>query len=220
MVSVMGSSGSGKSTQLNIIGRLDTYDTGEYWLDDTLIEGVSETRAAHLRNRFFGFVFQAFNLIPFKSALENVALPLYYQNISRKKRNLIALEYLDKMGIREWADHLPGELSGGQQQRVAIARTLLLEPKIVVFDDSTAAIDAETEQRLLAAISEYAEDWAVIIVAHRLGSLMHADEILFVDEGRIIERGKHEELLELGGRYRALYDLQANPVDASYLEQE
>lgn len=123
-VSVMGSSGSGKSTLLNILGILDNYDLGDYYLDGTLIRSQSETRSAALRNRYIGFVFQSFNLISFKNALENVALPLYYQQVPRKKRNRIALEYLERMGLKDWAEHMPNELSGGQKQRIAIARAM------------------------------------------------------------------------------------------------
>ena len=149
MISVMGSSGSGKSTLLNIIGILDSYDTGEYRLDDMLIKDVSETKAAYLRNKILGFVFQSFNLISFKNAMENVALPLYYRGVGRKKRNKIALEYLEKMDIREWADHLPGELSGGEQQRVAIARAMVTQPKVLLADEPTGALDTETSYGLI-----------------------------------------------------------------------
>ena len=145
LVSIMGPSGSGKSTLLNIIGLLDTFDSGEYLLDNQIIKRMSERQAAYFRNKFFGFIFQAFNLISFKSAVENVALPLYYQNIRRRKRNTIALEYLDKMGMRNWADHLPGELSGGQQQRVAIARAMISEPKVILADEPTGALDTDKE---------------------------------------------------------------------------
>ncbi|MEA3480211.1 MAG: ABC transporter ATP-binding protein, partial [Bacteroidota bacterium] len=140
LVSIMGSSGSGKSTLLNIIGILDSYDSGVYRLNDTLIKDMSETKAAHFRNEILGFVFQSFNLIPFKNAMENVALPLYYQGMNRNKRNKIALEYLDKMDIKEWAEHLPGELSGGQQQRVAIARAIVTNPKVILADEPTGAL--------------------------------------------------------------------------------
>ncbi len=128
MVSIMGASGSGKSTLLNILGILDTYDTGEYYLDNLLIQNLSETKSAELRNKMIGFIFQSFNLINFKNAMENVALPLYYQGINRKKRNNIALAYLDRMGLKDWAHHMPNELSGGQKQRVAIARALIAKP--------------------------------------------------------------------------------------------
>src|SRR5439155_11802048 len=123
LVSIMGASGSGKSTLLNILGILDDYDSGEYWLGDTMIRGLSEARAAHYRNRFIGFVFQSFNLLPFKTALENVALPLYYPGLSRRKRNAIAMQYLERVGLQDWTEHVPAEMSGGQKQRAAIARS-------------------------------------------------------------------------------------------------
>ena len=131
LVSIMGSSGSGKSTLLNILGLLDNYDSGEYMLNNILMRDLSQTKAAQLRNKFLGFVFQSFNLLAFKSAIENVALPLYYQKVNRKERNKLALEYLDRMGLKEWANHLPSEMSGGQKQRVAIARALIAKPKVI-----------------------------------------------------------------------------------------
>ena len=132
MVSIMGASGSGKSTLLNILGILDTYDSGEYYLDDLLIRDLSESRAAELRNRMIGFIFQSFNLISFKNAMENVALPLYYQGVPRKQRNALALDYLERVGLRDWAEHLPNEMSGGQKQRVAIARALIARPQVIL----------------------------------------------------------------------------------------
>jgi len=167
LVSIMGPSGSGKSTLLNIIGLLDTYDSGEYQLDNRIIKKMSEKQAAYFRNRFFGFIFQAFNLIPFKSAVENVALPLYYQKIGRRKRNTIALEYLDKMGMRDWADHLPGELSGGQQQRVAIARAMISNPKVILADEPTGALDTETSYEMMDLLKTINQKGVtVIIVTH------------------------------------------------------
>ena len=167
LVSIMGPSGSGKSTLLNIIGLLDTYDSGEYQLDNRIIKKMSEKQAAYFRNRFFGFIFQAFNLIPFKSAVENVALPLYYQKIGRRKRNTIALEYLDKMGMHDWADHLPGELSGGQQQRVAIARAMISKPKVILADEPTGALDTETSYEMMDLLKNINQTGVtVIIVTH------------------------------------------------------
>src|SRR6266545_403707 len=143
LVSIMGSSGSGKSTLLNILGLLDGYDNGTYHLEGQLMRGLSERQAAHYRNRFIGFVFQSFNLIGFKNAVENVALPLYYQKVPRRRRNRIALEYLERVGLRDWAEHLPGELSGGQKQRVAIARALIGKPRLILADEPTGALDSE-----------------------------------------------------------------------------
>ena len=144
MVSIMGASGSGKSTLLNILGILDTYDTGIYTLNGQLIRNLSETRAAELRNRMIGFIFQSFNLISFKNAVENVALPLYYQGVGRKKRNAMALEYLDMVGLKDWAEHMPNEMSGGQKQRVAIARALIAKPQVILADEPTGALDSKT----------------------------------------------------------------------------
>ena len=149
LVSIMGASGSGKSTLLNILGILDTYDTGEYHLDGVLIKNLSENRAAELRNRMIGFVFQSFNLIGYKNALENVALPLFYQGVSRKKRNAMAMEQLERMGLADRAHHLPGELSGGQKQRVAIARSLITNPSIILADEPTGALDSKTSKDVM-----------------------------------------------------------------------
>ncbi len=149
MISVMGASGSGKSTLLNILGILDNYDSGEYSLDGIAIRKLSERKAAALRNQLLGFVFQSFNLISFKNAMENVALPLYYQKVSRKKRNLIAMEYLERMGLTEWAHHLPNELSGGQKQRIAIARALIAKPKVILADEPTGALDSVTSLEMM-----------------------------------------------------------------------
>ena len=143
-IALIGESGSGKSTLLNILGILDTYDTGIYTLNGQLIRNLSETRAAELRNRMIGFIFQSFNLISFKNAMENVALPLYYQGISRKKRNAMALEYLDMVGLKDWAEHMPNEMSGGQKQRVAIARALIARPQVILADEPTGALDSKT----------------------------------------------------------------------------
>jgi len=167
LVSIMGSSGSGKSTLLNILGILDNYDEGEYRLDGKLIAGLSETKAALMRNEYIGFVFQSFNLISFKNALENVALPLYYKNISRKKRNKIALEYLDKVGLLDWAEHMPNELSGGQKQRVAIARSLIANPKVILADEPTGALDSATSFEVMEILRDInKEGITVIIVTH------------------------------------------------------
>ena len=148
-VSIMGSSGSGKSTMLNILGILDNYDEGEYHLNNTLVKGLSERKAAHYRNHLIGFVFQQFNLISYKNALENVALPLFYQGLSRKKRNVKAMEYLDMVGLKPWAEHMPNEMSGGQKQRVAIARALISQPKIILADEPTGALDSVTSIEIM-----------------------------------------------------------------------
>lgn len=167
-ISVMGSSGSGKSTLLNIIGILDDYDSGEYRLDSLLIRNLSQTKAAQYRNELIGFVFQSFNLLNFKTALENVALPLYYKNVGRSKRNKTALEYLDKVGLKNWAEHLPTELSGGQQQRVAIARALISKPKIILADEPTGALDSKTSLEVMQLLKDVnrEEGVTIIIVTH------------------------------------------------------
>jgi putative ABC transport system ATP-binding protein len=167
MVAIMGSSGSGKSTLLNIIGILDNHDKGEYFLNNTPIANLSESKAAYLRNRMLGFVFQSFNLIAFKNALENVALPLYYQKVSRRKRNKIAMEYLEKVGLGPWAEHLPNELSGGQKQRVAIARALISQPKVILADEPTGALDTQTSYEVMQLLTSLNKDGlTVVIVTH------------------------------------------------------
>lgn len=166
-VSIMGSSGSGKSTLLNIIGILDEKDSGIYELDGIPIEHLNETKAAEYRSRFLGFVFQSFNLIGYKTALENVALPLYYQNVSRKERNRKAMVYLEKVGLAPWANHYPNELSGGQKQRVAIARALITEPKVILADEPTGALDSKTTHDIMKLLQEINnEGKTIIIVTH------------------------------------------------------
>lgn len=194
LVSIMGSSGSGKSTLLNIIGLLDTYDEGELLLDNKLIRNfsvarkneLSERRAAHLRNDTIGFVFQSFNLISFKNARENVALPLYYKGINRKKRNKIAMDYLEKMGLGDWAEHLPNELSGGQKQRIAIARALIAEPKVILADEPTGALDSSTSLEVMKIFKEINRSGiTVIIVTHENDISRETDRIIRLRDGYI-----------------------------------
>lgn len=185
-VSIMGASGSGKSTLLNILGILDSYDSGDYFLNGTLIKNMSEKRAAQFRNEMIGFVFQSFNLINFKNALENVALPLYYKNVSRKKRNLIAMEHLDKMGLKDWAHHMPNELSGGQKQRVAIARALISNPKIILADEPTGALDSKTSKEVMNVLSNLnSTGITTIIVTHELEVAQATKRIINLKDGKI-----------------------------------
>jgi putative ABC transport system ATP-binding protein len=188
MVAIMGASGSGKSTLLNILGILDTYDTGTYYLDNQLIKDLSESRAAELRNRMIGFVFQSFNLISFKNAMENVALPLYYQGISRKKRNVMAMEYLDKVGLKDWAEHMPSEMSGGQKQRVAIARALIAKPQVILADEPTGALDSKTTIEVMELLREVnREGMSMLIVTHEQSVAEATNRIIYVKDG-VIEK--------------------------------
>ena len=188
LVSIMGASGSGKSTLLNILGILDDYDSGDYYLNNVLIKDLSENKAAEYRNRMIGFIFQSFNLISFKNAMENVALPLYYQNISRKKRNILALEYLDRMGLKEHAYHLPSEMSGGQKQRGAIARALISKPQIILADEPTGALDSETTQEVMDLLKEVnREGMTLVVVTHERDIAMQTHKIVHIKDGIIGE---------------------------------
>jgi putative ABC transport system ATP-binding protein len=186
-VSIMGSSGSGKSTLLNIVGLLDSHDKGEYYLNGQKIENLNETKAAVLRNKFLGFVFQSFNLISYKTALENVALPLYYQGMKRKERQKIAMEYLDKVGLKNWANHLPSELSGGQKQRVAIARALVTKPKVILADEPTGALDSTTTDSVMELLKEINnEGMTVFVITHEEEVAAKTKRIVRLKDGKII----------------------------------
>ncbi|WP_340112224.1 ABC transporter ATP-binding protein [Maribellus mangrovi] len=201
-VSIMGSSGSGKSTLLNILGILDNYDEGSYHLNGSLVKEMSEKKAAQLRNELVGFVFQSFNLISFKNAMENVALPLYYQGVARKKRNKIAMEYLEKVGLLEWATHLPSEMSGGQKQRVAIARSLISQPKIILADEPTGALDTSTSYEVMEILKEINNDGiTIILVTHEHDIAAMTQKIVRLKDGKIDEVIKNGELKHFQHQY-------------------
>tara|TARA_B100000795_G_scaffold269468_1_gene258912 strand:- start:5121 stop:5786 length:666 start_codon:yes stop_codon:yes gene_type:complete len=187
LVSIMGSSGSGKSTLLNILGMLDNYDGGSYTLDGKLIKDLSEKKAAIYRSQFLGFVFQSFNLINFKTAWENVSLPLYYQKVPRSKRKELALQRLEEVGLLDWAEHLPSEMSGGQKQRVAIARALIADPKVILADEPTGALDSVTSMEVLDLLKKVnASGKTVIIVTHENEIAAETERIIRLKDGRII----------------------------------
>ena len=191
MVAIMGSSGSGKSTLLNIIGILDELDSGEYTLDGIEIKDLTEKKAAQYRNKFLGFVFQSFNLINFKNALENVALPLYYQGLKRKERQEKAMFHLDKVGLADWSTHLPNELSGGQKQRVAIARALAAEPKLLLADEPTGALDSATSQEIMQFLQQLNDEGkTILIVTHEEDISLMCKRIVRLKDGIIMEDKK------------------------------
>lgn len=187
-VSIMGASGSGKSTLLNILGILDDYDTGEYYIDGKLIKNLTERQAAGYRNRTIGFIFQSFNLINFKTAVENVELPLFYQGVGRSTRHDLAMKYLDRMGLKEWAHHYPNEMSGGQKQRVAIARALITHPQIILADEPTGALDSKTSKDMMALLKEInrSEKVTMIIVTHDPSVAAQTDRRIHISDGLII----------------------------------
>lgn len=187
LVSIMGASGSGKSTLLNILGILDSYDSGDYVLDGVPIRNLSENRAAELRNHLIGFVFQSFNLINYKNALENVALPLFYQGVSRKTRNALAMEQLERLGLADRATHLPGELSGGQKQRVAIARALVTNPSLILADEPTGALDSHTSKEVMQIFRDLnAEGMTTVIVTHDPNVGAATNRIIRITDGQIL----------------------------------
>jgi len=196
LVAIMGSSGSGKSTLLNILGMLDVADEGNYILDGVPIENLNETKAAKYRNQFLGFVFQSFNLINYKSALENVALPLYYQGVLRKERQEQAMDYLERVGLKEWATHLPSELSGGQKQRVAIARAMASKPKVLLADEPTGALDSKTSYEVMDLVQKINEEGkTILVVTHEEDIANMCKRVVRLKDGVIVEDKKVKQVL-------------------------
>ncbi len=189
MVAIMGASGSGKSTLLNVLGILDAYDSGAYWLDGTLVRDLSERKAAQYRSKFLGFVFQSFNLLPFKTAVENVALPLYYQGVPRRKRNRLGLQYLEKVGLADWAEHKPSEMSGGQKQRVAIARALISKPRMILADEPTGALDTETSHQIMDLLADiHAGGITVVVVTHEADVAARCGRTIRLRDGVVVDQ--------------------------------
>jgi putative ABC transport system ATP-binding protein len=196
LVAIMGSSGSGKSTLLNIIGMLDLLDDGSYELDNVLIKDLDETKAAKYRNKFLGFIFQSFNLINYKTAVENVSLPLYYQGMKRAERQEKALKYLTSVGLLDWATHLPSELSGGQKQRVAIARAIASEPKLLLADEPTGALDTQTSNEVMDLIQKINQEGkTILVVTHEEDIAQMCKRIISLKDGVIVEDTKVNQVL-------------------------